>query len=154
MFDAVSSNHSAPGDQYMDSMGDTGNSLMGVTSHALDAEPARKVLRQLLEWYYLERERQSINRMDMAMDSDFYDNIQWDPEDAAELRDRHRERHPRPQRRLLEDHRQRFTSQQRSVSTRRQQLGLELGGEVEGGVELLGGPVGELEEVVQWSVVH
>ncbi len=56
--------------------------------HKLDSEAARRELRQLLEWYYYEKERQSLNRLDMAMDCDFYDNLQWDPEDAAVLRER------------------------------------------------------------------
>ena len=81
----------APGDDYfrrqaqtMDSAGQTpmprGNKL--------DGEDARAELRKLLEWYYYEKEKQSLNRLDMAMDCDFYDNLQWDPEDAAALRER------------------------------------------------------------------
>lgn len=57
-------------------------------SHKLDSEGARAELRRLLEWWYYERERQSLNRLDMAMDCDYYDNLQWDPEDAAVLRER------------------------------------------------------------------
>jgi hypothetical protein len=57
-------------------------------AHKLDGEEAMRELRQLLEWYFYEKERQSLNRLDMAMDCDFYDNLQWDPEDAAVLRDR------------------------------------------------------------------
>ena len=59
-----------------------------VDGSGLDGDKARAELRQLLEWYYYERERQSLNRLDMAMDCDFYDSLQWDPEDAATLRDR------------------------------------------------------------------
>ena len=44
--------------------------------------------RRLLEWFYYEKEKQAANRMEMATDHDFYDNLQWDPEDAAEVRDR------------------------------------------------------------------
>jgi hypothetical protein len=54
----------------------------------LDGEEARAELRRLLEWYYYEKEKQSLNRLDMAMDCDFYDNLQWDPEDATTLRER------------------------------------------------------------------
>jgi hypothetical protein len=57
-------------------------------AHKLDGEEAMRELRQLLEWYFYEKERQSLNRLDMAMDCDFYDNLQWDPDDAAVLRDR------------------------------------------------------------------
>jgi hypothetical protein len=56
--------------------------------HKLDGEDAMRELRQLLEWYFYEKERQSLNRLDMAMDCDFYDSLQWDPDDAAVLRDR------------------------------------------------------------------
>lgn len=51
--------------------------------HRLDSEDARKELRMLLQWYYYERDRQATNRLEMAIDHDYYDNIQWDPEDAA-----------------------------------------------------------------------
>jgi hypothetical protein len=48
----------------------------------------RKELHQILSWYYYERDRQAINRMEMAMDNLFYDNEQWDVHDAAILRER------------------------------------------------------------------
>ncbi|MBP7501178.1 MAG: hypothetical protein KA784_00160 [Aquabacterium sp.] len=57
-------------------------------AHPMDQEPARKLLRQLLQWYFYERDRQSANRLEMAIDHDFYDNLQWDEEDAATLADR------------------------------------------------------------------
>ncbi len=57
-------------------------------SHELDSEEARAELRRLLEWWYYERDRQAENRLEMALDADFYDNLQWDPEDAALLRER------------------------------------------------------------------
>lgn len=57
-------------------------------AHPLDGEEARKVHRRLLGWFYLERDKQSANRLDMAMDCDFYDSIQWVPEDAEALRNR------------------------------------------------------------------
>lgn len=50
----------------------------------LDGEHARKVHRQLLQWYWYERDKQAANRLEMAMDADFYDGLQWDPEDAAD----------------------------------------------------------------------
>lgn len=43
---------------------------------------------RLLDFYQHELERQADNRLDMARDADFYDNIQWDAEDAQTLRDR------------------------------------------------------------------
>jgi hypothetical protein len=54
----------------------------------LDGEAARKELAKLLSWFLLERDKQSANRHEMALDQDFYDNLQWSPEDAATLRDR------------------------------------------------------------------
>lgn len=63
-------------------------SLANVNTHPLDGEKARTTLRRLLEWFYYEKEKQAANRLEMAMDADFYDNIQWAPEDAQALRDR------------------------------------------------------------------
>lgn len=80
----------APGDQYSDaidaSLADHEDGEE--PGHPLDSVKAKSVLRQLLEWFYYERERQAENRLEMAMDADFYDGIQWDPADAAVLRDR------------------------------------------------------------------
>ena len=81
----------APGDDYFRRQAQTMDSsgrAVEPTGDALDGEAARAELRQLLEWYYYEKERQSLNRLDMAMDCDFYDNLQWDPDDAAVLRER------------------------------------------------------------------
>lgn len=44
--------------------------------------------RQLLGIYEEELDRQSENRVEMASDADFYDNIQWRPEDIATLKER------------------------------------------------------------------
>ena len=92
-FDATAK-HRGPGDQFFDSM-DLANAerdrnalTTDKPAHALDAEDMRKMHRQLLEWYYYERERQSVNRMEMAVDHDFYDGLQWDPEDAADVESR------------------------------------------------------------------
>lgn len=54
----------------------------------LDTDAAKKDHRMLLNWYYQEKDKQSENRLEMATDADFYDSIQWDPEDAALLKDR------------------------------------------------------------------
>lgn len=56
--------------------------------HPLDSDKMRREHRQLLEWWYLEREKQSANRLEMAIDADFYDNYQWDNEDSAAVMDR------------------------------------------------------------------
>ena len=56
------------------------------SAHAFDGEASRAVLKRLLEWYYFEKDRQSANRLEMAMDCDFHDNLPWDAQDAALLR--------------------------------------------------------------------
>lgn len=56
--------------------------------HKLDQEPARAVLKKCLGWYYREREIQAENRLQMAVDADFYDGDQWDFADAAVLEER------------------------------------------------------------------
>jgi hypothetical protein len=80
----------APGDQYFDAhAADTRrNELATTSSHPMDSDEARAELRMLLQWYYYERDKQSGNRLEMAMDHDFYDNMQWDPDDAATVRER------------------------------------------------------------------
>ena len=82
------SNHQAPGDREIFTGAEAGSAIAVPETHAMDAEAARKEHQQLLTWYYLEREKQSTNRLEMAMDVDFYDNMQWDPDDAQLLRDR------------------------------------------------------------------
>ena len=57
-------------------------------SDPMETEEARKELQQLLNWFYYERDRQAVNRMEMAMDNLFYDNEQWDVHDASILRER------------------------------------------------------------------
>jgi hypothetical protein len=81
----------APGDQYSDDVDahiEATNSLIPYSAHPLDSEDSRKELRRLLGWYYLERDRQAENRLQMATDHDFYDGDQWDAEDAAVLAER------------------------------------------------------------------
>lgn len=79
------SRHQAPGDREVFTGADVGSELAAMEGHYLDSAASRSTLSRLLSWYYLEREKQSANRLEMAMDADFYDNIQWDPEDAAEV---------------------------------------------------------------------
>jgi hypothetical protein len=82
-------NHQGPGDNFLDDRPIEGrNELASVTAHPMDSEEARSELRRLLEFYYFEKDRQAANRLEMAIDADFYDGIQWDPEDAQVLRDR------------------------------------------------------------------
>ena len=57
-------------------------------AHPLDAPPMQKRRSKLWEWYTQEREKQSANRYQMAIDHDFYDNLQWSEEDTQELNER------------------------------------------------------------------
>jgi hypothetical protein len=81
----------APGDQYSDEIDtqiEDANSLLPLSGHKLDSDENRKLLHKLLGWYYLERDKQSENRLEMSIDADFYDGDQWDAEDKAILEDR------------------------------------------------------------------
>lgn len=90
MFETRPIRGKAPGDQYSDDIDDeiSENNPMPEGDHRLDGEAAKKTHKQLLSWMYLEREKQAENRMEMSMDHAFYDNEQWLPEDAQDLRSR------------------------------------------------------------------
>lgn len=70
-----------PGDNVLGEI--DSRALVEKANHALDGDTARAEHRKLLAGYYREKERQAPNRLEMATDHDFYDNLQWDPEDAA-----------------------------------------------------------------------
>ena len=53
----------------------------------LDRPEMATLHKQLLDYYARELDRQHDNRLEMAQDADFYDNIQWDEADAQMLRD-------------------------------------------------------------------
>lgn len=79
----------APGDHTSDWIDDLGRrEQQRQQSHPLDSDRAKSIHRRLLSWFFHERARQAENRMEMALDADFYDNEQWDPEDAEVLRSR------------------------------------------------------------------
>ena len=54
----------------------------------LDSEVAQELQARLMGFYRQELDRQAQNRYEMAIDEDYYDNIQWDDESAAILRQR------------------------------------------------------------------
>jgi hypothetical protein len=56
--------------------------------HPLDAPEFIEIHRNLMNWYTSERTKQSINRYQMALDHDFYDGLQWDPNDVQALHER------------------------------------------------------------------
>ncbi|HLV18256.1 MAG TPA: hypothetical protein VKY70_12410 [Pseudomonas sp.] len=57
-------------------------------SHPLDSDKMHELHRRLMGHYQRELDRQHENRLEMAQDEDFYDNIQWSEEDARVLRER------------------------------------------------------------------
>lgn len=44
--------------------------------------------RRLISWFDQEMRRQSLNRFQMALDEDYYDSIQWQADEAAEVKSR------------------------------------------------------------------
>jgi hypothetical protein len=54
----------------------------------LDSDKSRRIHQWLLGCVQYEKRRQSPNRLDMALDSDYYDSIQFTEEDLQELLDR------------------------------------------------------------------
>jgi hypothetical protein len=63
----------------------------GKKANQLDSERMKRFHCEILGIYEQELDRQAENRAQMAVDEDFYDNIQWTPEDAQVLRDRGQE---------------------------------------------------------------
>ena len=78
----------AKGDREIFTGAEPSDALALLNTNPMDSDESRAELRRLLEWWYYEKDKQAANRMEMAMDADMYDNIQWDPEDAAVLRER------------------------------------------------------------------
>lgn len=56
--------------------------------HPLDNVKNTKRHATLISWFEMERQKQAFNRYQQALDEDFYDNLQWAQEDAAEVMDR------------------------------------------------------------------
>lgn len=54
----------------------------------LDSDAMKKLHGKLMDWFFEERDRQSLNRYQMAVDEDYFDGLQWSEEDAQVLRDR------------------------------------------------------------------
>jgi len=75
-------------DEENDKLGSAGEDDDPAKTHELDSPAMLKLNRQLQSWYYEEREKQSVNRYQMAIDHDFYDSIQWSDEDAEEVESR------------------------------------------------------------------
>lgn len=56
--------------------------------HPLDSSAARELHRKLMGHYHMELDRQRDNRVEQAIEEDYYDNIQWTEEDAQTLKER------------------------------------------------------------------
>jgi len=54
----------------------------------LESEEMRRSHGQLLSWFHEERDVQSLNRYQMAVDEDYFDGLQWSPGDAQDLIER------------------------------------------------------------------
>ncbi|HJV52778.1 MAG TPA: hypothetical protein VJ652_15025 [Noviherbaspirillum sp.] len=54
----------------------------------LDDDKHTELHRQLMSYYRLELNRQADNRYQQAIDADYYDSLQWTPEEEAELKKR------------------------------------------------------------------
>jgi hypothetical protein len=80
----------AAGDGYYDRHAEESSRELAAmpVAHPMDSDASRALHRKLLEWYYFEKDKQAQNRLEMALDADMYDNIQWDPNDAALLAER------------------------------------------------------------------
>lgn len=59
--------------------------------HELDSPDNEELFKKLLGYYQVELDRQEANRAEMAIDADYYDHIQWDEQDAEEVRKRGQE---------------------------------------------------------------
>jgi len=78
----------APGDSFMSGLDAAADADFDIPTHPLDGDEALATHKKLLGWFYMERDRQAENRLEMATDVDFYDNLQWDEEDAQVLEGR------------------------------------------------------------------
>ena len=87
-FDVRTIRDRAPGDQFSKAIDRAVAASQGMAEHPMDSDAAKAELRKLLQWFYHERDKQAENRLEMALDADFYDSLQWDQEDAAILESR------------------------------------------------------------------
>ena len=79
--------HRAPGDSLFDDASDAGQDDAAPVN-PMDSDKAHELHRRLMTWLYEERDLQSDNRLEMAIDADMYDGVQWRPEDEREVIDR------------------------------------------------------------------
>lgn len=87
MFDLAADDGSVKKTKYRSPIPD-GPDPKPLTPAQLDNQRVRQLHGMMLDNYTRELERQGPNRREMADDEDFYDNIQWSEDDAAELAER------------------------------------------------------------------
>ena len=86
--DIRSTRNRVAGDQFDAWLDNSGEAEEPANVHPMDSAESRGLLSKLLSWFYHELDKQSANRLEMAIDHDYYDNIQWDEADASEVRAR------------------------------------------------------------------
>ncbi|MDO8983024.1 hypothetical protein [Cypionkella sp.] len=78
----------APGDRYLDETSRALKLPKGFTGDPLESPSAERLYNQVMGWYVHELDRQADNRMEMAIDDDFYDHIQYSATELAILEER------------------------------------------------------------------
>lgn len=86
MFDLNSTDGSTRKTEYKSPIpGSDAEGAQQLPPNKLDGPTATELHRRLMDYYVRELDKQHDNRVQMAIEEDFYDNIQWSEEDAAEV---------------------------------------------------------------------
>lgn len=88
MFDLAADDGSVRKTRYRSPISDAKPIERAIKGNALDSTKNVRLHTGLMGTYLHELERQSSNRVEMAIDEDFYDNLQWTEEEEAELEER------------------------------------------------------------------
>lgn len=88
MFDLNAQDGSVRTEKYESPIPSYKDSEKPIRAHKLDSADMVRRHRELMSLFVTEQDRQSENRREMAIEEDFYDNIQWSAEDAQTLEDR------------------------------------------------------------------
>ncbi|MEN5278918.1 hypothetical protein ABE527_18475 [Brucella sp. TWI432] len=88
MFDLNATDGSVRRKKYESPIPTGANANEPVRAHKLDSPKMVQLHRMLMSMFITEQDRQHENRREMAQEEDIYDNVQWNPEDAAVLESR------------------------------------------------------------------